>query len=127
MISFVLGTLLGIAGGLAAGQLAGQPAAGHHVLPGRAVLLPRDPAVALFATKLRLVPGQSGLRHRDPEPGLHLAFITNVLDHAVLPALTIVLASAAGWILGMRNVMVTTMDEDYVLLAAGQGPAQSAG
>jgi peptide/nickel transport system permease protein len=44
-----------------------------------------------------------------------------VVDHAVLPALTIVLASAAGWIVGMRNVMVTTMDEDYVLVAQAKG------
>jgi peptide/nickel transport system permease protein len=39
----------------------------------------------------------------------------------VLPALTIVVASAAGWIVGMRNVMLTTMDEDYVLIAAAKG------
>jgi peptide/nickel transport system permease protein len=39
----------------------------------------------------------------------------------VLPALTIVVASGAGWILGMRNVMITTMDEDYVLLAQAKG------
>jgi peptide/nickel transport system permease protein len=48
-------------------------------------------------------------------------YISDVLDHAVLPALTIVVASAAGWIISMRNVMVTTMDEDYVLVAAAKG------
>jgi peptide/nickel transport system permease protein len=44
-----------------------------------------------------------------------------VLYHAALPAATIVIASAAGWIVGMRNVMVTTMDEDYVLIAQAKG------
>jgi len=44
-----------------------------------------------------------------------------VLKHAILPAATIVLCSAAGWIVGMRNVMVTTMDEDYVLVAQAKG------
>ncbi len=44
-----------------------------------------------------------------------------MLDHAILPAATIVLCSAAGWIVGMRNVMVTTMDEDYVLVAQAKG------
>jgi peptide/nickel transport system permease protein len=39
----------------------------------------------------------------------------------VLPAATIVIASAAGWVVGMRNVMVTTMDEDYVLIAQAKG------
>jgi len=51
----------------------------------------------------------------------NLTFIGDVLKHAILPALTIVVASAAGWIVGMRNVMLTTMDEDYVLLAAAKG------
>ena len=31
------------------------------------------------------------------------------------------LCSAAGWVVGMRNVMVTTMDEDYVLVAQAKG------
>ena len=44
-----------------------------------------------------------------------------MLYHAALPAATIVIASAAGWIVGMRNVMVTTMDEDYVLIAQAKG------
>ena len=50
-----------------------------------------------------------------------------MLDHAVLPALTIVVASAAGWIVGMRNVMITTMDEDYVLVAQAKGLPQAPG
>jgi peptide/nickel transport system permease protein len=43
----------------------------------------------------------------------------------VLPAVTIVLASAAGWMIGMRNMMITTMDEDYVLLAQAKGLPRS--
>ena len=52
---------------------------------------------------------------------MNWAYISDVLDHAVLPALTIVVGSAAGWIVGMRNVMITTMDEDYVLIAQAKG------
>jgi peptide/nickel transport system permease protein len=33
----------------------------------------------------------------------------------------VVLASAAGFILGMRNQMLTTMDEDFVLVARAKG------
>ena len=44
-----------------------------------------------------------------------------MLDHAALPALTIVVASTAGWMVGMRNQMLTTMDEDYVLIAQAKG------
>ena len=41
--------------------------------------------------------------------------------HGILPALTIVGASLAGWIIGMRNQVVTVADEDYVLLAEAAG------
>jgi peptide/nickel transport system permease protein len=54
-------------------------------------------------------------------PALNGAFVGSALWHAVLPAVTIVVSSVAGWIVGMRNMMVTTMDEDYVLLAQAKG------
>jgi peptide/nickel transport system permease protein len=54
-------------------------------------------------------------------PGWTGSYITNVLDHAFLPALTIVATSLAGWMLQMRNVMVTTVGEDYVLAAQAKG------
>jgi len=44
-----------------------------------------------------------------------------VLRYAELPVITIVLSSIAGWMLGMRNMMVTTMDEDFVLVARAKG------
>jgi peptide/nickel transport system permease protein len=48
-------------------------------------------------------------------------FISSAVYHAALPAVTIVLTSMAGWILGMRNMMVTTLGEDYVLTAQAKG------
>jgi peptide/nickel transport system permease protein len=60
-------------------------------------------------------------RNSTVEPGWNGGFFGSVAYHGVLPAATIVLASIAGWILGMRNVMITTMDEDYVLVAAAKG------
>ncbi|HEY3748448.1 MAG TPA: ABC transporter permease [Pseudonocardiaceae bacterium] len=53
--------------------------------------------------------------------GLNGAFIGSALYHGFLPMITIVISSIAGWILGMRNMMVTTMDEDYVLVAQAKG------
>jgi peptide/nickel transport system permease protein len=38
-----------------------------------------------------------------------------------LPALTIIIGSLAGWLLGMRNAMITTLSEDYVLMAEAKG------
>ncbi|MEP7022333.1 MAG: ABC transporter permease [Actinomycetota bacterium] len=77
-------------------------------------------AIDLFAINLGWFPSGSARGILD-FPALNWTYISDVLDHAVLPALTIVVASAAGWIVGMRNVMVTTMDEDYVLIAQAKG------
>jgi peptide/nickel transport system permease protein len=54
-------------------------------------------------------------------PGLSLDFLGSAIQHAILPALTIVLSSIAGWMLTMRNTMITTLTEDYVLLAQAKG------
>jgi peptide/nickel transport system permease protein len=57
----------------------------------------------------------------DLEVGWNIDFVVSVLQHALLPAFTIVLASIAGWVLGMRNAMITTLLEDYVLMARAKG------
>jgi peptide/nickel transport system permease protein len=80
--------------------------------------------VALFATKLGWFPQNSGYDTTLLDPGFTSPYISSVLDHAVLPALTIVVGSVAGWIIGMRNMMLTTMDEDYVLIAQAKGLSQ---
>ncbi len=56
--------------------------------------------------------------------GLNSDFLLSALNHALLPGFTIVLASIAGWMLGMRNAMITTLTEDYVLLAEAKGLSQ---
>jgi peptide/nickel transport system permease protein len=77
-------------------------------------------AVDLFAIKLGWFPSERA-SNIDDFPALNWTYISDVIDHSILPALTIVVASAAGWIISMRNVMVTTMDEDYVLIAQAKG------
>lgn len=81
-------------------------------------------AVDLFAITLHWFPTSRASLATD-FPAFTWTYLSDLLDHAVLPALTIVVASAAGWIVGMRNVMLTTMDEDYVLLAAAKGLRKS--
>ena len=48
-------------------------------------------------------------------------FALDILRHAILPALSIVLVSIGGWALPMRGMMVTTMGEDYVTFAEAKG------
>ena len=52
---------------------------------------------------------------------MNLPYIASIIGHAVLPALTVILASMGGFILSMRNQMITTMDEDFVLVARAKG------
>jgi peptide/nickel transport system permease protein len=54
-------------------------------------------------------------------PGLNWPYVASIVAHAILPAATVVLASMAGFMLAMRNQMVTTMDEDFVLVAQAKG------
>jgi len=77
-------------------------------------------AISLFGAALGWFPLSGGF-DQGVDPGFSWVFITNVLSHAVLPAVTIVLTSLAGWLLGMRNMMVTVMDEDYVMVARAKG------
>lgn len=55
------------------------------------------------------------------EIGWNLDFILSAAQYAILPALTIIIGSLAGWMLGMRNAMITTLSEDYVLMAEAKG------
>ncbi len=63
----------------------------------------------------------SGAYDLELEPGWTSDFVVSAVQHAILPALTIVLSSIAGWMLGMRNAMLTTLAEDYVLMAQAKG------
>jgi peptide/nickel transport system permease protein len=50
-----------------------------------------------------------------------LPFLVDALKHAILPALSIVLADLGGWALGMRAMMVTVQGEDFMTLAEAKG------
>jgi peptide/nickel transport system permease protein len=54
-------------------------------------------------------------------PEFSLDFIAQVVRHGTLPILTIVIASLGGWMLGMRNMMLTVLDEDYIVVAQAKG------
>ncbi|HTT59951.1 MAG TPA: ABC transporter permease [Acidimicrobiales bacterium] len=54
-------------------------------------------------------------------PGWNWAFVASALRYAELPLISVVLSSVAGWILGMRNMMITMIGEDFVLMAVAKG------
>jgi peptide/nickel transport system permease protein len=74
----------------------------------------------LLAFQVQLLPIFGGYS-AGTTPSFSPHFILDVLAHATLPALSIVLVATGGWALGMRGMMVTTMGEDYVTFAEAKG------
>ena len=54
-------------------------------------------------------------------PKMNWDFVVDVMWHSVLPALSIVLASLGGWALGMRGMMISGLEEDYITFAEAKG------
>jgi peptide/nickel transport system permease protein len=54
-------------------------------------------------------------------PAFDQYFIPSALRHSLLPALTILISSVSGWILSMRNMMITVSSEDYITVAHAKG------
>ena len=120
VIAFLIGTGLGIVAGWRHGGSL------DRVLPGL-MFLQAIPyfffaliLVDLLAIKTHVFPTGQGYDN-GLIPGWHGDFIGSAIFHSLLPALTIVLTSIAGWMLQMRNVMITTIGEDYVIAAQAKG------
>jgi peptide/nickel transport system permease protein len=120
IVSFVLGTLLGVWSAWKRGTWV------NHLLPFTAFFaaLPyfwlASVLVLIFSVELGWLP-ISGAYNPALTIGPNLPFVLSALRYGFLPAATIVISSLAGWLLGMRNVMVPTIAEDYVLLAEAKG------
>ena len=76
--------------------------------------------VSVFSNTLGWFPA-SHAYDKGAVPSLTFDFISQVIAHGFLPIVTIVLSSLGGWILGMRNQMVTVLDEDYITVAEAKG------
>ncbi|MGO2095880.1 MAG: ABC transporter permease, partial [Candidatus Microbacterium stercoravium] len=77
-------------------------------------------AIAVFSSALGWFPA-SHAYGKGSSPEFTLEFAGDVIAHGALPAITIVIASLGGWILGMRNMMLTVLDEDYITVAQAKG------
>jgi len=75
----------------------------------------------VFGSLLPWFPLNGGYDVYGATPGFNLDFIGSTIYYGTLPALTIVISSIGGWMLGMRNMMVSTLSEDYILTAEAKG------
>lgn len=125
IFTFVIGNLLG--------ALAAWPAAPGWLrsLATSFVLLMGVPPVLMgvlliffVAFEFKLLP-ISGAHSIGKIPSFSLEFIFDMAKHQVLPALSLILGTIGGWVLGMRGMGVTVLGEDYVLFAEHKGLSSS--
>ncbi|HEY2553489.1 MAG TPA: ABC transporter permease [Streptosporangiaceae bacterium] len=121
ILAFALGTMIGILGAWRRGGWL------DSVLPPVFVITSAIPyfwigmvLIIVFSLKLGWLPYTFSY---DPTliPSFNWVFISNVLQHAVLPAVAILVTFIGGWILTMRNTMITTLSEDYIRMARAKG------
>lgn len=120
-IAFALGTLIGLVAGWRRGSKL------DSILPPVFVVTSAFPYfwvgllfVWLLAYKLKWFPESGGYSIND-QVGLNWHFIGDVLSHSLLPALTLVVTAIGGWILTMRNTVITVLAEDYVRMGRAKG------
>ncbi len=121
LIAAVVGNLLGMLAAWRRGSVL------DSALPPVLVFLGSFPYFWLAMAALYLfgmVLGWFPMRHAfsdGMEPAFSWEFTSDVGTHLVLPALSIVLVSVGGWMLGMRNTMIATNAEDYITMAEAKG------
>ena len=120
VIAFVVGTLLGILAGWRRNSFL-------DLLTPVGAFLSSMPyfwfgliIVGFFGLDLGLFPTSGGYAVVD-QVGWNWTFISSALYHGVLPAITIVVSALGAWLLGMRNMMINTLGEDYVTMARAKG------
>ena len=124
-LSTVFGFLIGTSlGALAAWRRGGWL---DNVLPPMFVIVSAFPyfwvgllSIWLFALTLNWLP-IIGAFNATAVPTWSWSFLQDVVRHAVLPSFTILVTSIGGWILTMRNNMITVVAEDYVKMARAKG------
>lgn len=75
----------------------------------------------LFAINWRIFPISGGYDPSVPYSIGNFWFVTSVLFYGALPMFALIFIGFNGWLFSMRNVMVATGTEDYVLLARAKG------
>lgn len=54
-------------------------------------------------------------------PGFNIPFIISVLYHSALPVLTIILTSLGGWVIGLRNNIIPSLNSDFIKFSRSLG------
>ncbi|NMM93715.1 ABC transporter permease [Bifidobacterium oedipodis] len=122
VISFIIQQLLGIAAGWRHGKRF------DNIVSPTATVFQSVPYfwlalifIWLFAKTLGIFPLSGGYNYRQATIGFSWEFISSALYYACLPALAILCSSLGAGVIGMRNMMVSTLGEDYITVAEAKG------
>ncbi|WP_448061531.1 ABC transporter permease [Cellulomonas hominis] len=121
VIAFVLGIGLGTIAGWKRGTWVDQLIPATTTLQAIPYFWLALVLVFFLSVTWQVFPLNGGYDYQTTSPGPTWDFISSALYHGALPALTIVLSSVGGWLLGMRNMMVSTLAEDYIVTAEAKG------
>ncbi len=120
IVSFFLGTFLGILAAWRRGKLADILAPASTFFQAVPYFWLSALLILIFSVKLGWTPISNGYDTAYP-PSASWSFVGSVIEHALLPAFAIIVSSLAQWLLSMRNMMVTVLGEEYVTLAQAKG------
>ncbi|NQX29505.1 ABC transporter permease [Microbacteriaceae bacterium VKM Ac-2854] len=121
IIAFVIGTLLGVLAAWKRGTwIDALPTIGGSFLSAFPYFWTALLLLFFAGYVFRLFP-TTGAYGPTMTPGWSWDFIVSALYHSVLPALTLLITGLGGWILGMRNTMISTLGDDYVTFAEANG------
>ena len=76
--------------------------------------------IYVFAFNFDIFPF-TGSYARGLQPAFNWEFISSVIYHGTLPALSVVLVTFGFWTIGMRGMMVTVEGEDYMTFGQAKG------
>jgi len=123
-ITWVLGNLLGgLAGYLRESRtlrVTGLLVMGFHPIPYYIVALL---VLIVFGYLWPVLPITGGAQ-MNLARGWNLGFALSVLQHSLLPVLSLVLVGLGGWFMGMRSLVSNIVNEDYVVYAELGGVAK---
>jgi len=124
IISWILGVLIGVFTGFRRGRV-------DSFLTSAMLFLSRIPFYILsviliyfFAFLFPIFP-KSGTYGLWLTPKLDFQFISSLIYHSTLPALSILLVSLGGWMIMTRSTVVNLLEEDYLTLATAKGLKKS--
>jgi peptide/nickel transport system permease protein len=120
VISFVLGTFLGVVAGWWRGSWVDMVMPVTTFLSSIPYFWLGLVAITWLADAGGPFPSSGGY---DPGvvPSWDMDFVWSAVYHSLLPAITILISSMSGWILSMRNMMLTVSSEDYITVAHAKG------